>query len=253
MTVDTLYKLFDREIPRELSCEWDNDGLMCSADTSREVKRALCTLDVTEDAVDYAINGGFDLIISHHPLIFSPLSSVNPDDYVARRVIRLLNAGISVLSFHTRADAHEDGVNARLARLLGLKNVQSFGPEGEKMGRIGEIEPSELSEFCEKVKTVLGAPFVLASGNLIVNRVALLGGNGKDFVCSAIEAGADTYLSGRISYDRTLVARELGINLIEAGHFYTEHHITEMFCELVKRFDDGVYTEIYSSNTILAF
>lgn len=253
MTVEALYKLLDREIPSSLSCEWDNDGLMCSSCLSREVGRVLCTLDVTEDAVEYAIENGFDLIISHHPLIFTPLSSVAPNEAVARKVMRLLEAQISVFSFHTRADAHDDGVNARLSKMLGLRNVRKFGPDGEEMGRIGEIAPMELSEFCALVKSVTGSPVVLASGNLIVNKVAVLGGNGKDFVTSAIEEGADTYLSGRISYEKTLSAKEIGMNLVEAGHFYTEHHITGFFADLLGLLTPEAYTEIYCSNTIEVF
>ena len=60
MTVNTLYSELDRRIPRELSCEWDNDGLMCAPNGEREVRRVLVTLDVTEGAVERAIEGGYN-------------------------------------------------------------------------------------------------------------------------------------------------------------------------------------------------
>ena len=72
MTVTELYKKFCLYFPEELRCEWDNDGIMVCPDSNAEVKKVLISLDVTEEIVDYAINQGFDLIISHHPLIFRP-------------------------------------------------------------------------------------------------------------------------------------------------------------------------------------
>ena len=111
MTVKELYEKLDKRIPKELSEPWDNDGLMCSPDTSLEVKKALLTLDVTEEIVDFAIERSYDLIISHHPLIFRPVSHITEDNHVARKLIKLINNGISVFSFHTRLDKAEGGVN----------------------------------------------------------------------------------------------------------------------------------------------
>ena len=102
MTVKELYQKMSERIPENLSEEWDNDGLMCSSDTSADVRRALVSLDVTEEIVDYAIENGFDLIVSHHPLIFKPISSLTEDSNVARKVIKLISNNISVFSFHTR-------------------------------------------------------------------------------------------------------------------------------------------------------
>ena len=96
ITTGELYSYFDRKIPRALSCDWDNDGLMVCADSTREVKKAIFALDVTDAVADYAIAGGYDLIISHHPLIFSPLKAVNTENPVCARALRLIAAGISV-------------------------------------------------------------------------------------------------------------------------------------------------------------
>lgn len=90
ITTGELYSYFDRKIPRALSCDWDNDGLMVCADSTREVKKALFALDVTDAVADYAIAGGYDLIISHHPLIFSPLKAINTENPVCARHSALL-------------------------------------------------------------------------------------------------------------------------------------------------------------------
>ena len=118
MTVKEMYTLFSEHIPEHLSEEWDNDGLMCCPDGTAKVRRALITLDVTEEIVDYAIEYGFDLIISHHPLVFKPVCALVEDNHVSRKLIKLVNSGISVFSFHTRADKVTGGVNDKLSELL---------------------------------------------------------------------------------------------------------------------------------------
>jgi dinuclear metal center YbgI/SA1388 family protein len=249
MTVKDLYEKMSGRMPDTLREEWDNDGLMCAPDSTREVSKVLLTLDVTEELVDYAIEQGFDLIISHHPLIFKPLSAVNEQNHVARKLIKLIENEISVFSFHTRADKALGGVNDRLAELLGIENTLPFG-EGE-LGRVGEVEEMTLEDFIYKVKTALGADVVKYSdGYNTVKRVALVGGDGKDFVGDAIKCGADTYLSGRISYNIMEEAAEMGINLVEAGHYFTEQPLMEFFKELLLEADGTLFIEVANSNMI---
>ena len=250
MNAKQLYQKFSERIPVELREPWDNDGIMCCADGSAEIYRALVTLDVTEEIVDFAIEGGFDLIVSHHPLIFKPLSSIDEENHISRKLIKLLCSGISVFSFHTRADKLVGGVNDRLAEILGMFDTKPFG-EGD-LGRIGTIEePMELQDFAYRVKQLIGSDMVrYADGFSDVHRVAVVGGDGKGYVKAAIDAGADTYVSGRIGYNVMEEATEMGINLIEAGHFYTEQNICEFFRDLLIDFDPKIYVEIADSNLI---
>ena len=250
MTVKELYEKFDKRIPPSLSEEWDNDGLMCSPDTSAEVKKALLTLDVTEEIVDFAIERSYDLIISHHPLIFRPVSHISEDNHVARKLIKLINNGISVFSFHTRLDKVTGGVNDTLASRIGLSELEKFG-EGE-LGRVGNLpREMELDEFLDIVKTSLSCDSVrFANGYNVVRRVALVGGDGKDFVSDAIKTGADTYLSGRISYNLMEEAAELGINLIEAGHYHTEAPVLDFLAELLSTYDMSLTVDFADSNMI---
>ena len=96
MTVKELYEALSERIPESLSCDWDNDGIMCAPDLSREVNRVLITLDVTEELADYAVERDFDLIVSHHPLVFRPISSLTEENHVARKLIKLASNNISV-------------------------------------------------------------------------------------------------------------------------------------------------------------
>ena len=250
MNAKELYQRFEEAIPSSLRESWDNDGIMCCADGASEIYRVLVALDVTEEIVDYAIERGFDLIVSHHPLIFRPISSLDEENHIARKLIKLVCSGISVFSFHTRADKLLGGVNDRLAEILGMQDVMPFG-EGD-LGRVGTIEePMELQDFAYRVKQLCGSDAVrYADGYSDVYRVALVGGDGKGYVKSAIDAGADTYISGRIGYNVMEEAAEMGINLIEAGHYYTEQHICEFFRELLVDFDPNLYVEISDSNMI---
>lgn len=250
MTVKELYQKFAERIPESLREPWDNDGIMCCSDGTAKIYRALVTLDVTEEVVDFAIERGFDLIVSHHPLIFKPISAIDEENHVARKLIKLIASGISVFSFHTRADKMIGGVNDRLADLLGMYDTQSFG-EGD-LGRIGTIyEPMEIQDFAYRVKQLVGADAVrYADGMSDVYRVAVVGGDGKSYVKAAIDAGADTFISGRIGYNVMEEAPEMGINLIEAGHFFTEQNITEMFRDMLLDFDPNIYVEIADSNVI---
>ena len=250
MTVRTIYEKLCERIPEELREAWDNDGLMCSSDDGREVKRALITLDVTEDIVDYAISHDIDLIVSHHPLIFKPLKSVTEEGHVSRKVIKLIKNDISVMSFHTRADKVDGGVNDTLADILGLKNTVPFG-EGN-LGRIGTLrEELSMEDFSYLLKGLLDCDGVKVSDACIpVQRVAVVGGDGKSYVQSALLAGADTFVSGRIGYNVMAEAGEMGINLIEAGHFFTEHPVTQFFQTILHRLDPDMYVEIMDSNVI---
>lgn len=247
MKVIELYKYLDAHIPSSLSCEWDNDGLMCCPDENAEVNRVLVTLDVTTDAIRKAEEIGADVILSHHPLIFKGVKAINSDSVVPSRVIGLIKSNIAVMSFHTRLDAVEGGVNDTLALTLGIENAEPFGDGG--IGRIGELdEPTSLDEFASLVKDRLNAPTVTYAGNgRDVRRVAVLGGSGSDDIAAAVAAGADTYVSGTLSYHDMADAPDGPINLIEAGHFHTEDPVCDTLSELVWSADDSIETVYYNS------
>lgn len=252
MTVGELYAFLNEKIPPSLSCEWDNDGLMCCPAPEADVKKILVALDVTEKVVRAAITGGYNVILSHHPLIFSPLRAVEPSNHVARKVIDLLRAGVTVMSFHTRLDAVNGGVNDVLAAALGLKNVETFGENGEEIGRIGTLEvPTTLAAFAAKVKRETGANAIQVSdaGNPVY-RVAVLGGSGSDDVRTAKKAGADTYVSGELKHNYLTEAPECGINLIAAGHFYTENLVCERIREWVLEAEPRLCVDLTNSNPV---
>ena len=251
MTFYHLYNNLSKLYPESLRCEWDNDGMMCIDNPEKEVSRVLISLDVTMATIEYAIKNNFDVIITHHPLVFRSQKALTPFNYTQNKLIELIKNNIGVISLHTRLDAADGGVNDNLSKLIGLECVMKdpFDP----IGRIGFMkERCTLNKFAENVKQALGSPFVLISGENSVHKVYVVGGDGKDLIENAIAAGCDTILTGRASYNTAIDASDMGINIVEAGHFYTEHHIC---CELEKRIKDlssDIITEIYNSNRILS-
>ena len=250
MTVREIYDALNERIPEALREPWDNDGLMCAPDDTIEVRRALVALDVTEDIVDYAISNDIDLILSHHPLIFKPVASIHEDDHVARKLIKLIKNDVAVISFHTRADKVEGGVNDLLCDILSIRNATPFG-DGD-LGRIGDLdEELNMEDFSYLLKGLLDCDGVkVADACIPVGRVAVVGGDGKSYLPAALAAGADTFVSGRIGYNTMIEASEMGINLLEAGHFFTEHPVTSFFQSLLHRLDRDMYIEIRQSNNI---
>lgn len=252
MTVSELYRYFDTIIPRSLSCEWDNDGIMCCPDGTREVHRVLVALDATADVCREAIDGGYDLIVTHHPFIFKGLRGISEENFIADKAIDLIRAGVSVFSFHTRLDAVEGGVNDVLASLLSIRDTVPFGDEG--IGRIGTLpSPMAAEDLAHKVKTVLGAPFIsLAECEKPAYRVAVLGGGGGGDVDAAMAAGADTYVSGDLGFHSLTDAADMGVNLIAAGHFYTEAPVLPRICALISEADASIECHVTDSNRIKA-
>ncbi len=248
MTVKEFYDFFEARLPRELAASWDNDGLSCCPDPTREVHRVLVALDLTAAAVERAIAGGFDLILTHHPLIFRGIKALVPEGTVPTKVLRLAMNGIAAMAFHTRLDAAAGGVNDVLAARLGVLEAAPFGVPGEvPCGRIGSLpQPMTARCFAESVKSALGTSGVLLAGDpaRVVKRIALLGGEGGDYMSAAAAAGADLYLSGRIGYHRMLDAPEDGLILIEAGHHATERPVLEILATWLREADPTLEIEI---------
>ena len=249
MTVRELYAFFDSKIPRALSCDWDNDGLMVCPDDTKEVRRVLVALDITAAVAEHAIKEGYDLVVSHHPLIFHPLKAVAPGEATVNKVIRLLTSGVSAMSFHTRLDAVAGGVNDVLANAIGLQNIIPFGKNGEEMGRIGDLPaPMSLREFAMLVKDATGAAQVQISSNgKPVFRVAVLGGGGAGESGAAAAAGADTYLTGDLRHDQLTEAPEREMNMVQGGHFWTENLVCNRIRELLLEADATLTVDIINS------
>lgn len=251
MNVRELHNALSKLYPKTLSCSWDNDGIMVSPDPGREVKRVLVSLDATDSAIQYAIANGFDTLVTHHPMIFRGIKSVTENTLGGRRVLDSVLGGLSVMSFHTRLDAADGGVNDALADILGYNPTGRFGDdESPELGRIIDIETMTAKEFAGLVRDRLGCTAVRLNGDpdKKINRVALCGGDGKDFVYPALTEECDLFLTGDAGYNMTGDASEEGLVTIEAGHYHTEAPVCRVLAEKIHEIC-GADTEIYNSCT----
>ena len=214
--------------PLELQLGFDNSGFLFGRETAA-VTKALLALDITSAVVDEAIEQGAELIISHHPLIFSPLKSVTDE-----KLLRLAQHQISVISMHTNLDIAQGGVNDALMAALGAK-VQG-GLDEYGCGRVGRLEKAmpmeEFLPFCKLVLKTAGLRYY-DSGRQVF-KLAVMGGSGGDSLETAYRLGCDTYLTADIKYHQFLEAQELGINLIDGDHFCTENLVIPVLAQRLR-------------------
>ncbi len=252
MTVAELYTYFDARFPASLTLPWDHDGLQICPNPAREVRRVLVSLDVTREAVARALEENCDAVLTHHPLFFEPLRQLCAGAGRGGTALSLIRAGIAQMSFHTRFDAADGGMNDLLCAAVGAKPIGRIGPEGEAVARLAEIAPQTPRDFAKTVKKALRAPFVLLTeaGEEPVGRIAVCGGDGKDFIQAAAEAGAGLLLCGRSGYNADVEAPEYGVSVLEAGHFYTEAVCLPYFAEELKRL--GIEPVVYGECAVRA-
>lgn len=247
MNFRDFYSELEMLAPKTLSAPWDNDGVMCRAPGKDEVNKVLVALDPTAAAIEYAAENGFDVLLTHHPLIFKGLKSLTGEDTVSYRTVKALASGVSVISLHTRLDAAEGGVNDALMAKLGIVVTEKFGDsEAPELGRLGELCcETDVRDLALMVKESLGCGSVRVTGNGKVKKIAAVGGDGKDFIIPAMLRGADVLITGDAGYNASEAAAEGNFVVIEAGHFHTEDPVCEVLARYIR--DMGVEAEVFST------
>ena len=227
-TVQTIYEEMQRLAPLELAESWDNPGLL--VDCGGAVSRVLVVLDISPATVEEAAQKGCQLIVSHHPVIFSPMKKLGPQDLP----FQLVQKGISAICMHTNLDAAEGGVNEVLAGIFGMRNWEVFA---DGCGRVGEVDPITVPELARKAQIELGArcntPFdgpevqvKFADTGKPVRRLAVISGAGGSLFEEVLAVGADCLLTGEANHHHALDAKRLGLSLVAGGHYATEFPVT---------------------------
>lgn len=233
-----IMQVIEAAYPRDAALGFDNVGLLAGR-AEKEVERVYLALDATDAVIDHALEAGADMLITHHPLIFSPLKSVTDEDFVGRRVLKLIRGDLSYYAMHTNYDVL--GMAALSEKILGLKDTEvldvTMEAEGreEGIGRTGRLpEEMSLEECCLYVKHKLNLGSLKVFGDMEqrVSRLAISPGSGKSAIAPAIAKGADVLVTGDIGHHDGLDAVEQGLSVIDAGHYGTEY----IFIEDMKRF-----------------
>ncbi len=236
--------------PKELASSWDNVGHLVGR-REKTVEKILVALDITAEVVTEAVKGKYDLIVSHHPLIFplaDPVKTIRNDNVTGRILMELIHKDIAAVCMHTNLDVAEGGVNDVLCERLTLTNVEKLGDE-DGIGRVGELaEAMPLSAFLAMMRKRLrpnGVRYAISGTNKTIKRVAVGGGSCGDLYPLAAAKGCDTFVTADVKYNQFIGATDMGLTMIDAGHFPTEDPIcSAIMAKLEEAFPD---VKVYKS------
>ncbi len=247
MTVRDFYEYLNEIAPFESQCGWDNSGLLVGSFDS-EVKSVILCLDVTNDVIEQAVANDCNLIISHHPVIFSALKAVE----FGTPLFNAIKNNINIISAHTNLDISAGGVNDVICEKLGINNVTPLTVDDGLVMRMGETDFENTEEFAAFVLKQLeeACHFFPVNHNKAsvsfydagrkVKKVAVCGGSAGDLVADAFLAGCDTFVTGEAKHHEYLEAQRLGMNMVVAGHFTTERPVILALCEKILKAFPGV-------------
>lgn len=240
MILQDIINIIESVAPLSYQEDWDNSGLQVG-NRNAEVRMALLTVDVTESVVDEAIDLGCDLIVSHHPLLFTGLKQLAGATPQQRCVEKAIRNNIAIYSAHTSMDKYLHGVSGRMAEKLGIENYRILVPsshdENVGLGVIGKLpSPMPADMFVEHVASVFaakGAAVRWVEGKqAMIHTVALCGGAAAEFIQQAIGQGADAFVSADFKYHQLQDAYQQ-ITVIDMDHWVSEHFTREIFSELL--------------------
>ena len=265
-TLAKIKQIMDELAPPLLAEEWDNVGLQIG-DPRQPVRRIWVALDPTPQVVKAACQKKVDLLITHHPLIFKPLKSIDFDTPGGSIIQMAAHHKLAIFSAHTNLDIVRDGVNDILAQRLGLLNPAVLQPVkvgkrakediaalsgGETeygIGRIGSLaKAGSLKSLVSMVKKKLKLDFVKVAGDpeMKVARVAICSGSGSSLMQAFLSSKAQVYISGDIHYHDALEAESANRAIIDIGHFPSEHLMVDALAQKLGKVisRDGIEAEI---------
>lgn len=255
-TVKDILTFLDTLAPPYMKMEWDNIGLLCGSE-SQTVNTILVSLDPFEHVCQEAVGIGADLLVTHHPLIFHAPNAITDTTGTGRSIMHLIRHGISAVNAHTNLDCTPGGVNDVLANVLGLTDIQVVNPTrvtqaGEPWGllRQGVVAKQSLAQFLGFVKEQLGCTGLrYVDSGKDVQKIAVGGGSCADSILEVFSAGCDTFVTADVKYNQFWEAKELGINLIDAGHFHTENPVISVLAEKLQAAFPHIVVKISQSHT----
>lgn len=238
--------------PISLAESWDNCGMQIDL-SPNEIKKILVTLEITKDIIAEAEDLGVDFIVTHHPLYFSSMRKIDSNDIIGKYTVDLIKKGISVYSAHTNFDKAQYGNNYYLAKILKLKDIKNFEEYGDDyIGLFGEISEVKslrniIKELQSSLKLGQNEIRVIGDYDEKINKIGLCTGAGISMLDIAVKSGCQLFITGDVKYHDAIKAKEMGMNVLDAGHYGTEKIFTpNMATQLKELLGDKV--EIFSSS-----
>lgn len=230
MRLQEFHSFMEGVAPSLLKESYDNVGVMVG-NSEQEVKKILVALDCTLAVIEEAKKEKADMIFTHHPLLFKKPSSISGDNLQGKKIMELIKNDISLYSSHTNLDIIKNGMNDVFVELLGFKNsvvvekTSVKGYDGSGIGRLVELKQEiTLGELIDKVKGAFNLDYLRFAGDrkTKLKKVALINGSGEDFFFLSKAMGADCIITGDTSYHLVSDFEEMGISIIDIGHFGSE-------------------------------
>lgn len=233
--------------PMSCACSWDNPGLLAGR-AEKEVSKIFIGLDATDEVVELAVKERCDFLLTHHPLIFKSIKKINDQDFIGRRLLRLIQADVSYYAMHTNFDAVPGGMADLAAEVLGLESVQPLEVTGQDevtgrpygIGSCGNLKENiSLKELALNIKERFRLPFVNVYGaeqtKETVSRIALCPGSGRGMTDCALAMGAQVLVTGDIGHHEGIDAVAQGLAVIDAGHYGLEHIFIDFMETYIKK------------------
>ncbi len=260
--VKDITAMIEEIAPLRLAEEWDNCGLILGNEEAK-VDKVLISLEATEEVVQYAVDNKIDMIITHHPLIFSKINRITNKTVEGRKILKLISKNINLYSAHTNLDKAKNGLNQLFAEKLNLQKICILDKDADReyktgFGRIGEMKKTlTLGRLMEELKEILDISSISYVGDLKlpVKKVAIVTGSGISELENAIEDKVDVLITGDIKYHSALYAKENKVALIDAGHFHSEKIVTELIKRILSPIEDKIeiLQDTFSKNPIEIF
>lgn len=252
-SIGDLLDFIDQMAPFALAETWDNSGLQIG-DRQWPGSKILVALDVTPAVLAEAVSWGADLVLTHHPLIMNPLTSIDFSSIPGSIISLCACHRISVVSVHTNLDKANPGLNDYFIHKIGLVSVGSLEPLiPEKQmtfagtGRIFTLQnPCTLRSLSDQVCSSLHISGVRCVGDMdmMVERVAVCTGSGGSLVRTFLESGADVFITGDVKYHEARDAEQAGAGLLDVGHFASERMVVDLFYERLTQWAQSSKVEI---------
>ena len=242
MKVNNILNYLEQRFPYELAADFDLNKIGLSiGDGYAEVKGILCALDITAEVIDEAIKNNCNLILSHHPLTFSPITKVLLNDEKGSLIIKLIKNDINVISMHTNMDLGKDGVGDTLCKMFDLKESNYWINVKNEYIKYGKIDEISLLELANKTKQILKLDGVKVIGDLNkkITKIGILGGSGghESDIINAVELGCQCYITGEIKHHIGLMANYYDLCLIEVNHGIEKFVFDKLASDLKEEFN----------------
>ena len=241
MECKKVIELLEKQSPKSYACDWDNVGLLVGRE-DKEIQKIYIALDATDEAIEEAIANGADMLLTHHPMIFKGMKRVTQEDFIGRRIIRLIQNDMVYYAMHTNfdvmgmADLAADYLGISDTRVLEITSVSETGEEG--IGRYGSLKKEmTVRECCEEVKQAFSVENVKVFGDLErkVKTAAISPGSGKSVISNALQAGVDVLITGDIDHHEGIDAVAQNMTVIDADHYGVEHIFIPYMEQYLKR------------------